>query len=47
MVGQLVKEITINSSEAQIDLSTLKTGSYMATFISDNLIIESKLILRN
>ena len=47
MIGQRVKEFTINSNETQLDLSSLKTGSYMATFISENQIIGSKLILRN
>ncbi len=47
MIGQKVKGFTINSNKAQLDLSSLKTGSYMATFISEGQIIDSKLILRN
>lgn len=47
MVGQQIKDFTINASEVQLDLSSLKTGSYMATFISENQIVGSQLILRN
>ncbi len=47
MIGQQVKSFNIEHDESQLDISTLQSGTYMATFISGNQIVESKIILKN
>ncbi|MDG5492804.1 T9SS type A sorting domain-containing protein [Psychroserpens sp. SPM9] len=47
ILGQRVKTTTINSNETSVNLSDLRTGSYVMTFYVDNLSVGSKLIVKN
>ncbi len=47
VLGQQVKEFSVHSNETSFDIRSLKSGTYLATFIFENKIIDSKLILKN
>lgn len=47
ILGQRVKTIEINSNESAINLSDLRTGSYVMTFYIDGQSVGSKLIVKN
>ncbi|WP_299275715.1 T9SS type A sorting domain-containing protein [uncultured Psychroserpens sp.] len=47
ILGQRVKTIEINNDQSSIDISNLRTGSYLATFYTNELSLGSKLIVKN
>ncbi|MCD2260275.1 T9SS type A sorting domain-containing protein [Psychroserpens luteolus] len=47
ILGQRVKTIAINNEQSSIDLSGLRTGSYLVTFYTNEQSLGSKLIVKN
>jgi len=47
ILGQRVKTLEINNSQSTINISELRTGSYLITFYIDKQSVGSKLIIKN
>lgn len=47
LLGQEIQTIDINTKEATIDLSKFKSGTYVMSFLIENRVVSSKLIVKN